>query len=387
MSVKTASNLIFIASKIEGLINQKSSGILKLTHQGKLLVNIYIYSGRLQYIVDEQHRIRRWQRLIKRTCPNWKIPEMWPENEPWEYEILANGISKKELSLNQVKAVIAGVAKECLFEICQQDKIDMTWEVLERQRSALAYCLTLSSAEIHPLLGDVEQMKIKYDRVGCSQINPSMSPIKNEKLDSIKLPVNPRYFDGNFTLWDISQQVKISLTKLVSDLNVLIENQVISLNELPDLASLHKRIQSKTAQTSPQKTNTINPQPSRQKKKTLIACIDDSAVVGFNLKQILSPMGYDVLTIQEPMAGFGELIKHQPDLILLDLHMPNANGYSVCKFLRETPVFNKTPIIILTSQDTMIDRTRAKLAGATDFIAKPPEAKVLLQMLNNLLLN
>ena len=98
-------------------------------------------------------------------------------------------------------------------------------------------------------------------------------------------------------------------------------------------------------------------------------------------------MGYDVLTIQEPMAGFGELIKHQPDLILLDLHMPNANGYSVCKFLRETPVFNKTPIIILTSQDTMIDRTRAKLAGATDFIAKPPEANVLLQMLNNLLLN
>ena len=98
-------------------------------------------------------------------------------------------------------------------------------------------------------------------------------------------------------------------------------------------------------------------------------------------------MGYDVLTIQEPMAGFGELTKHQPDLILLDLHMPNANGYSVCKFLRETPVFNKTPIIILTSQDTMIDRTRAKLAGATDFIAKPPEANVLLQMLNNLLLN
>ena len=89
MSVKTASNLMFIASKIEELINQKSSVILKLTHQGKLLVNIYIYSGRLQYIVDEQHRIRRWQRLIKRTCPNWKIPEMWPENEPWEYEILA----------------------------------------------------------------------------------------------------------------------------------------------------------------------------------------------------------------------------------------------------------------------------------------------------------
>ncbi|MDJ0845534.1 response regulator [Crocosphaera sp.] len=55
--------------------------------------------------------------------------------------------------------------------------------------------------------------------------------------------------------------------------------------------------------------------------------------------------------------------------------------------MRETPIFNKTPIIILTSQDTMIDRTRAKLAGATDFLAKPSEAAVLLQMLNNLLLH
>lgn len=353
MSVTTESNLMCIANKIEELITQKSSGVLKLSHQGKSLVNIYLYSGRLQYIVDEKHRVRRWKRLIKRNCPSWKIPEMWPENEPWEYELLAHGISKKELTLDQVKAVISGVAKECLFEICQQDKIDMTWEVLERQRSALAYCLTLSSAEIHPLLDDVEQMKIQCNRMGLNYINPSMSPITTESLDSIKLPVSSRYFEGNFTLWDISQQSKIALTKLISDLNILIENQLINLKELPDLPSPHKKIASKVTHKSPQKINKIIPQPTKKKKKSLIACIDDSAVVGFNLKQILSPMGYDILIIQEPMAGFGELIKHQPDLILLDLNMPNANGYSICKFLRETPMFNKTPIIILTSQDTM----------------------------------
>ncbi len=74
-------------------------------------------------------------------------------------------------------------------------------------------------------------------------------------------------------------------------------------------------------------------------------------------------------------------MKHLPDLILLDLNMPNDNGYSVCKFLRESEAFSKTPIVILTSQDTAIDRTRAKLVGATDFIAKPPEPKKLLQMI------
>lgn len=388
MFVKTESNLMYISNKIEELITQKSSGVLKVSYQGKLSLNIYLYSGRLQYIVDEKHRVRRWQRSIKRNCPNWKVLEMWPENEPWEYELLAQGISQKELTLTQVKAVINGVAKECLFEVCQQEKIDLFWEPLERQRSALAYCLTLSSAEIHPLLGDVEQIKIQCDRMGFKEINPSLSPIKNQNLDSIKLPVSSRYFEGNFTLWDISQQSKMSLTKLISELNPLLKKKAISLKELPDLPSKHKKTQQKITQSSPQKAiNKINTQSNKGRKKSLIACIDDSPVVGFNLKQILNPMGYDVLTIQEPMAGFGELIKHQPELILLDLNMPNANGYSVCKFLRETPIFNKTPIIILTSQDTMIDRTRAKLAGATDFLAKPPEAAVLLQMLNNLLLH
>jgi two-component system, chemotaxis family, response regulator PixG len=81
------------------------------------------------------------------------------------------------------------------------------------------------------------------------------------------------------------------------------------------------------------------------------------------------------------MAGFALLIEQKPDLILLDLNMPNANGYSICKFLRETPVFGKTPIIILTAQDSSIDRTRAKLVGANDFISKPPGTQALIDLI------
>jgi len=87
-----------------------------------------------------------------------------------------------------------------------------------------------------------------------------------------------------------------------------------------------------------------------------------------------------VLSIPEPMRGFSQLIEHKPDLILLDLLLPNADGYSICKFLRETPVFKKTPIIILTAKNTSIDRTRAQLVGATGFLAKPPQAQELLDM-------
>lgn len=69
----------------------------------------------------------------------------------------------------------------------------------------------------------------------------------------------------------------------------------------------------------------------------------------------------------------------------IDLNMPNANGYSVCKFLRESPVFAKTPIVILTAQDRSIDRAKAKLVGATDFLHKPPEAESLINLINHYL--
>jgi len=115
-------------------------------------------------------------------------------------------------------------------------------------------------------------------------------------------------------------------------------------------------------------------------KTSLIACIDDSPVLTLTLRKILIPNGYQVLSIPEPMRGFSQLIEHKPDLILLDLLLPNADGYSICKFLRETPVFKKTPIIILTAKNTSIDRTRAQLVGATGFLAKPPQAQELLEM-------
>ena len=108
-----------------------------------------------------------------------------------------------------------------------------------------------------------------------------------------------------------------------------------------------------------------NSQTTPIKGKATIACIDDSPVLAHTLKKILVSAGYEVLIIQEPMRGFTQLIEHQPSLILLDLMLPNADGYSVCKFLRDTPIFEKTPIIILTGQNKPIDRARARLAGAT----------------------
>ncbi|WP_281062915.1 response regulator [Limnoraphis robusta] len=119
---------------------------------------------------------------------------------------------------------------------------------------------------------------------------------------------------------------------------------------------------------------------SSTRKQPLIACIDDSPVAAQSLKQILEPMGCQILSIQNPVKGLAQIAEHKPDLIFLDLVMPNANGYIVCKFLRNAPIFQNTPVVILTSRDTVVDRNYAKLAGASDFLSKPPNPRDTLQV-------
>jgi len=66
------------------------------------------------------------------------------------------------------------------------------------------------------------------------------------------------------------------------------------------------------------------------RKKPLIACIDDSPITAERLEQILQPAGFRVLKINNPMQGFAKLAEEKPDLIFLDVVMPQTSGYNVC---------------------------------------------------------
>ena len=61
--------------------------------------------------------------------------------------------------------------------------------------------------------------------------------------------------------------------------------------------------------------------------------------------------------------------------------MPNANGYEICSQLRKLSVFRNTPIVILTGNDGIVDRVRAKMVGASDFLSKPVKQEVVLEVI------
>ncbi|OUL31910.1 response regulator [Nostoc sp. RF31YmG] len=119
--------------------------------------------------------------------------------------------------------------------------------------------------------------------------------------------------------------------------------------------------------------------------RPLVACVDDSPTICRSLEEIMTHQGYRFVGIQDSLTAVLKLIKSKPDFIFLDLLMPKVNGYEICSQIRKTPSLKDVPVVILTGKDGIVDRMRAKLVGANDFLGKPVEAEKVLNMLHKYL--
>ena len=91
------------------------------------------------------------------------------------------------------------------------------------------------------------------------------------------------------------------------------------------------------------------------------------------LKQILSQNNYIVRTIKNGRTALKLIDKINPNLILLDILMPEIDGYGVCKTLKENPQYKEIPIIFLSAISDLTDKVKAFSLGASDYITKPFE--------------
>lgn len=120
--------------------------------------------------------------------------------------------------------------------------------------------------------------------------------------------------------------------------------------------------------------------------KPLVAYIDDSSSQCEAMSVTLQRLGYGVILITNEVEALPRLIERIPDIIFLDLIMPVINGYELCIYIRRIASLEKIPVIILSEKNGIVDRTRAMLAGATDFLTKPIPPEKLLETLQKYVL-
>jgi diguanylate cyclase (GGDEF)-like protein len=104
-----------------------------------------------------------------------------------------------------------------------------------------------------------------------------------------------------------------------------------------------------------------------------ILVIDDSASIHALLKARLQSEPVELLFTLDGVTGLEKAVSWQPDLILLDIDMPEPNGFEVCKRLKAEPKTTHIPIVFLTGDTSTDQKIRGLELGATDYITKPFE--------------
>lgn len=99
--------------------------------------------------------------------------------------------------------------------------------------------------------------------------------------------------------------------------------------------------------------------------------IDDDAMMRLLVRETLEGVGMTVADAADGMSGIAEFERARPDIILLDVMMPDVDGFATCRRLREHAQGRHTPIVMITGLDDDESIQRAYEAGATDFVVKP----------------
>jgi DNA-binding response OmpR family regulator len=98
--------------------------------------------------------------------------------------------------------------------------------------------------------------------------------------------------------------------------------------------------------------------------------IEDSRTQAIAIVAALKEQGFEVFTAEDGVAGLEVAFKLHPVLIILDVHLPEMNGYQVCRRLKRNPETASTPVIMLTAVDSSAATLAGIDAGADDYITK-----------------
>ena len=104
-------------------------------------------------------------------------------------------------------------------------------------------------------------------------------------------------------------------------------------------------------------------------KKILV--VDDTPMYVEQMRQILAAEGYEVVTAVSGKEALQKAIETQPELIFMDIVMPEMDGFAACRELAKNALTKHIPVVFVSSKNTEADRVWAELQGAKAYVSKP----------------
>ena len=407
-------NPLQLTGIIQQVIQSEINGRLNLVTQTGQQWDLYFQLGRIVWASGGEHRFRRWHRVLRQLGISPASIQMREKELPaqWEHLVLSVLLKRNRLKREDVQRAIETNITEVLFDVLQASAYITEMGCNISQKNIDDSPVTILGTP-DDFMNQARQQLKAWQLGGLGDYSPNFAPVITSH-DVLKKHCSPQMYvtlvsalTGKSALRDIAIIKRQSLTDLALFLRPYVEKNVLAFQPIADFpAPVPKSmggdrrgsdrrsgnraagVDSRDAEVSsrgdrreeapslaevfaapPENVMPMNQAPSPE--GPLIVCIDDSPQVGYILEQVLVPLGYQVLSIQDPIQALSTLMRRKPDFIFLDLIMPVINGYELCGQIRRVSALKETPIAILTGNDGVVDRVRAKMVGANDFLGKP----------------
>lgn len=344
-------------------------GVSTLTQPGNFWF-VFFINGQIAYAANSETSLLRLRDYLRRyrveaVLDSLQVPSLASIHAP-EYGYLWALLEKKVLQPAQGRSIIQSMVNETLFDLFSIHQGSFIFEM----GSALAPQLT--TLEIGPLVTKIMKQVQEWNQFHPHIQSPNQCPVIAEagKLRA-SLPKKAfntlnAFADGKTSLRQLARYLNRDILTVAGAIYPYVQQGLVQLQMGTDREMPASKREFGIRQVA---------------RSVQVVCIEDDVAIGKAVEYILKQQGYKVTAIQNPLKALSLVFLLKPDLIICDIAMPELDGYELCAMLRQSSAFRQTPIVMLTGMDGFIDRVRARMVGATDYLTKPFGESELLMLI------
>jgi twitching motility two-component system response regulator PilG len=343
IDVTTIINLIELGQRAGELLIESSTGKFWF---------LFFDQGQLIYATDNDSNLTR----LRDYLHSWGIAHALENLAPsklginvLEYGQIWTLLESQIITPEQAHTIIKSTIQEVLFDILPLYQGNF---VFENSAALTPKLTTLQFSEISAKYPEILRLWQQFYPILQSA---HQCPIIINSSDVSGFAHLEPWIDGKTTIRQLSRYSRLDIARVGQDIYEAIANGYMAVTPL------------------------VVHQPQQVKVKSpRVLCIDDSITICRAVEYILHNYGYQIMAISSPVKALSAIFQYKPDLVLCDITMPELDGYELCGMLRRSSLFAKVPIIMLTGKDGFIDRVKARMVGATEYLTKPFGEKELL---------
>jgi len=374
---------------LEQITAKGLSGCLTVydSHDSAVVWYLYVGGGQLNYATSMKGKAERLQCLLQRTQPG--LAEATFLDGQNEYSAICQWWHIQGLPMAGLRQLLGRLSLEALVQILALPQATVEFNKANKVDPILI------ATPLNQLPAPILQLGLQWQRWRPTIFSP-FTRIYLELQDQNTFQevwerqqkIAKTEAEGLFSLKKLPliirtlrQQLSIYRSAQLMD----VQPQTLAAWAQPFIsAKLIKSLSYETLQPLSQLSADAAVAMVNREARPVIACIDDSKTIQRQVRGILEMSGYDVLSITEPTQALTSLVRQKPAVILMDVNMPDVDGYELCGMLRQSKQLREIPIVMLTGRDGILDRLKARTLGVSYYLTKPFNPERLLDYVHRL---